>query len=189
MSHTPPDNQSLLQQEGSEISGLSTANESQSSTSSQPNGYDRMDNRYSFEFAPHDPPPILSIEHEPEYARGPERSDSKHSGLGISGRPVSIERVPVGGRTGLTPPTSSNPFFTPSTSARSSPQIPGSAKPLLSPRFPTQEPRTVAYGSSLETMAEEDDISRMKTAAYDDREIGDDQQPVLDHTNLNNGEN
>jgi len=189
MSHTPPDKRSLLQQEGSEISELSTANVSQISTSSQPNGDDRMDNRYSFEFAPHDPPPTLSIEHEPEYARGPERSDSKDSGLGISGRPMSIERVPVGERTGFTPPTSSSPFLTPLTSARSSPQILGSTKPLLPPRFPTQESRTIAFGSSLETMAEEDDISRMKTAAYDDREIGDDRQPVLDHINLNNGEN
>jgi hypothetical protein len=82
-------------------------------------------------------------------------------GLGITGQSTSINRVPVGGRASLSPPTpSAPPFTTPSTTARNSPvtpQTPGSIKKLFSPRIRRTDSGTYTFdGGGLGIMQEED---------------------------------
>lgn len=84
-------------------------------------------------------------------------------GLGITSRPCSIARVPVGSRNAYTPPVPSN-SFSPSTNTSS----PGSSNPLLSPAWPD------AGSSNLD---------------YEDRSLGTIQEQSIDAGDLSMGKN
>lgn len=159
MADNPSDRRSLLRQEGSDLSDTSTAIGSPTfPLPHQRHGYHRMSSQGSVEFA-NDPAPSSSV-----------RNMEDDVGLGISGAPRSINRVPVGRRSSLTPPSPSKPF-TPSTSAKPSPmtpQTPGSSKAFLSPAPAWQrfDSGTYSFGRGLDPMQEmdEQDISKGKAS-------------------------
>jgi hypothetical protein len=153
MSDNPPDRRSLLRQEGSDLSDTSTAIASPT-LPQQRHGYHRMSSQGSADFTS-DPAPSFSVSNMEDDV-----------GLGITGTTRSINRVPVGSRNSLTPPSPSKPF-TPSTSAKHSPmtpQTPGSSKAFLSPAPAWQryDSGTYTFGGGLNPMDEmdEQDISK-----------------------------
>src|SRR6187402_2571615 len=139
MASNPADRRSLLRPEGSDLSDTPTAIGS-SSPPHQRHNYRQMGSQGSADFI--DPSPRYSSPIPTVNAFEP--LDQSVRGLGISDRRQSvqsIQRVPVGSRTPLSPPGPSTPF-TPSTSAKDSPHTgstPGSSNPLLYPAWPLQE--------------------------------------------------
>jgi hypothetical protein len=125
-------------------------------------------------------------------------NDQTASNLGIAENRMADsqvpKRVPVRSRASRSPPTPSPPTFTPTssggspmqtTSAENSPglhQVPGSSKPLLSPRFPRFEGG--GSQSGLNIMREEDDISRGRPLSSDAR---DDDRISMNNVNDNAG--
>jgi len=139
-------------------------------------------------------------------------NDRTAMGLGISGRPSSINRVPVGGGGGgrvspMSSPTPLKSTFTPNSSNSNSPMYatfrqdiaagepspgsigptpPGSSRPLLSPQFQRFDSGRPQYGGTgLDTMPEEDDISHGRAASYDEFEMRD----VMNNDNNNDNDN
>lgn len=171
----PANNQPPLRQEGSDLSDLSTAIGSESGLN-QRHGYQRMASDVSLDFATNNLSNVSFLSDDPE---------PPAQGLGISERPMSINRVPVGSRASLSPPTPSMPFHTPNINSNDSPvtpNTPGSSKPLLSPRFNRPGSDSFTYdGGGLGIMREEDDISRMKATAIDEHEVENDGERISMH--------
>lgn len=136
-----------------------------------------MASQGSIDFAAQNPSRVSTVEEE---------SEQNAQGLGISGRPISINRVPVGSRASFSPPTPSKPQFTPSLSSNASPilpQTPGSSRALLSPRSDRDDSGRFTYdGGGLGIMREEDDISRGKAVTIDEHELRDGGE----HISMNN---
>lgn len=150
MSDNPTDRRSLLRQEGSDLSNAETIVTGEAI--SHRRGYARMSSQGSFEALNKDASQLLA-----------NKMQGDEQGLGISGAPQTINRVPVGGRT-----PSHSRHFTPITSSISSPQTPGSSQPFLSPSMPWQRYDTgdnISAGG-LGPM-EEQDIGRGKGSLTD----------------------
>ena len=179
MAGNPPDRRSLLRQEGSDLSDASTAVGSPTFPH-QRHGYHRMNSQGSVEFAsdPVPKPSVINVE-------------GNVQGLGIMGAPRSINRIPVGSKSSLTPPSPSKPF-TPLTSSKNSPmtpQTPGSSKAFLSPAPAWQryDSGNYTFGGGLDPMQEMDEqnISKGKTSfieSIDNGSAGDQQ-----HWSINDG--
>jgi hypothetical protein len=172
----PPEKQHIPQEEGSDLSGASTAAGS-TTAAYQRHGYHRTPSQGDLDFAASLPLVFSTLDDDP---------DRPAQGLGISKQPTSsFVRVPVGSRAPISPPTPSMPSFTPNISSNASPitpQSPGYTKPLLSPRFQRHGSGPFTYdGGGLDIMREEDDISGGKAAVINDHEVREDSEGISMH--------
>jgi hypothetical protein len=152
MTDNAPDRRSLLRQEGCDLSdaSIAIASPSQASVPLQRHGYRRMPSQGSGDFE-------TMIQHpQSNIASNPDSKDSEycdrdrnvHSLSIATARPISIARVPVGGRTPPALQSPLNPLSSSSTGARGSPftpQTPGT-KPLLSSAWQRHDSRDYTYG-------------------------------------------
>lgn len=137
MSSNPPDVQSLLHPEGSDLSEASIAvgSDSRAAPFHHRAGYSRMDTN-DLDSNPTYVSSIGEDDREGDISTEPLERNQDIFGLGIDrSRPISIQRVPVGAR-GSPQVEGSTQFGSPPTST---PHTPGFIQPLLSPHWNGQE--------------------------------------------------
>ena len=103
---------------------------------------------------------------------------------------MSINRVPVGGRASVSPPTPSQPQFSPTKnqfspsiiSTISTPATPGSSKGFHTPHLPGQQSDTFKYdGGGLGIMHEEYDIAGGNAIGFDEHGVRDNGERISMH--------
>ncbi|RDW84840.1 hypothetical protein BP6252_02430 [Coleophoma cylindrospora] len=172
-----PDRRSLLRNEGSDISEASTAIDSPvvKSPPHHRHTYHRMASNGSFNSQHASIHAISEVDEADEAAEGPVRGlGIENVTTGIKASPTPIARVPVGAErssVGTSPMQlgSSKAFSTISFDSKSSPQTPGSGKPLLpSPAWARFDDGIYTHGGEADPQQniQEQDISKGNISTF-----------------------